>query len=504
MPERNMPYYPVAMVCMEPLSISAPLPEGYAFEFFKPGMEDAWCQIQCSMGVFPDIGEARKTFEEEFSQRQELLGRRMVFVCDRRRRAVATAALWPEKGMERLHWLCVVPGMLRRGLVSALTERIVEIYRAEGESCGMFLLTHTRNYRAINIYRKFGFVPDTSGTLLPESQSREEFDAAWKLIRDKLTDYERRRRRTVSPDSIFDTAGFMRSSAGFDKSSMCKIFEMDSPRQSGFEPHYHDYSQIWYITQGSCVHQVEGQRYTMSVGDAFYIPPKVIHSTTLGEDSSIICCEFDMESLLHHNVEPYDKIREITQNISFTMLFQSDFYRIQPKLTFSRSGQRQVERLMTSMLEEYQRGADFFEDFLQLQILQLLLIFAREYGSTGEGGEANQVFDKYRGMVELAVKYIDENYDQPLTLEGMCRISMVSKTYFCYIFKLLTGKTFVEYLMEKRIEQSMTLLRETDLSIIEIGQNVGFHEPTHFSRTFKKLRGISPREYRTTAKKNIS
>ncbi|WP_410901698.1 helix-turn-helix transcriptional regulator [Ruthenibacterium lactatiformans] len=60
---------------------------------------------------------------------------------------------------------------------------------------------------------------------------------------------------------------------------------------------------------------------------------------------------------------------------------------------------------------------------------------------------------------------------------------MVSKTYFCYLFKLLTHQTFIEYLVNRRINKAMELLRQTDMSVIDIGQAVGFRDSTHFSRT---------------------
>lgn len=238
----------------------------------------------------------------------------------------------------------------------------------------------------------------------------------------------------------------------------------------------------------------------MLVGDAFLIPPRVVHSTVIRQGGSIICCEFYMEELLSDNTSSYDRLRKITQNISFTMLFQRQLYSPQPKFTFSRKGQRMVEKLMCSMLDEYNQAEAFFEDYLHLQILELLLTFAREYSQSPAHEVSEKMYDKYRNMVETAIRYIDQHYDKPLTLDEVCKISMVSKTYFCYLFKQLTQQTFIEYLANQRINRAMELLRQTDMSIIDIGQAVGFRDPTNFSRTFKRLKGISPRDYRIADK----
>ena len=106
------------------------------------------------------------------------------------------------------------------------------------------------------------------------------------------------------------------------------------------------------------------------------------------------------------------------------------------------------------------------------------------------------VYDKYKPMVEDAIRYVEAHYNEPLKLEDVCRISMVSKTYFCYLFKLLTQQTLVEYIMNLRIQKAIELLKDPANSITWVGYEVGFNDSTHFSRTFKKIVGISPRTYR--------
>ena len=113
---------------------------------------------------------------------------------------------------------------------------------------------------------------------------------------------------------------------------------------------------------------------------------------------------------------------------------------------------------------------------------------------------SEKAYDKYRSMVSAAIVYIDQHYAEAISLEDICRISMVSKTYFCYLFKMLTHKTFIEYLTDLRLERAMELLRQTNQSIIDISQAVGFRDSAHFSRTFKQARGVSPRDYRRAAK----
>lgn len=295
--------------------------------------------------------------------------------------------------------------------------------------------------------------------------------------------------------AIDETACVFRHETQFCKSKVAKVFKICSPEQSGEVPHTHDYTQIWYVMRGGCLHDVAGREYTMTAGDAFVLPPQVSHRTVLQRDSSIICCEFQMEKLGWPGKAQL-KLPHATENRGLPMLFQGHKVDTKPHMVFRPRGQQAVESLIVSMLEEYERAEPFFEEQLRLQIIQLFFVLARECIQQPNSDKENRIYAKYKGTVEDAVRYIVTHYSEPLMLEEVCRVSMVSKTYFCYLFKLLTGQTFVEYLIHLRVEKAEELLRETELSVTDIGQAVGFQDSTHFSRTFKRLRGISPRQYR--------
>lgn len=285
----------------------------------------------------------------------------------------------------------------------------------------------------------------------------------------------------------------------FTKSNFCKIFELTASQQSGHLLHSHDYTQIWLVTKGCCEHWVEGKKHEMVQGEAFLLPPKVEHKTILTDESSILCCEFSMDYFLCRK-----ELHDTALDFSFMLLFQAKLSNVQPKFSFSSDGQQRMERLMRSMLTEYTAQQVFFEDYLRVMILELLLVFAREYSLAPTHKESSLVYNKYRSMVEVAIRYIDEHCDEPITLEDVCRISMVSKTYFCYLFKLITKQTFVEYLMSVRVRKAMDFIEHTQHSITYIGQMVGFSDSAHFSRTFKKIAGVSARTYRTLKCKDLN
>ena len=98
---------------------------------------------------------------------------------------------------------------------------------------------------------------------------------------------------------------------------------------------------------------------------------------------------------------------------------------------------------------------------------------------------------------EKAARYIDEHFSNPdLSLKDICSHLAISVSYFSSIFKSYTDLTFVEYLTERRVEKAKQLLKNTDKSIAEISEAVGYKEPHYFSMIFKKSTGMTPKNYR--------
>lgn len=107
------------------------------------------------------------------------------------------------------------------------------------------------------------------------------------------------------------------------------------------------------------------------------------------------------------------------------------------------------------------------------------------------------VTDRYREMMAKVLDYIEENYSDPeIGLNKVARVANVSATHFSTIFSQQTGKTFVEYLTETRMKNARELLRCTGKSSSEIARAVGYNDPHYFSFLFKKVNGLSPRDYR--------
>ncbi len=92
--------------------------------------------------------------------------------------------------------------------------------------------------------------------------------------------------------------------------------------------------------------------------------------------------------------------------------------------------------------------------------------------------------------------YIENNYSKKLTAQKICRETLINHTRFYELFKLNTGKTFIEYLTGLRLGKAKTLLQISSKSIEEIATEVGCHDVYYFNKIFKNNFGMSPKSYR--------
>ncbi len=97
--------------------------------------------------------------------------------------------------------------------------------------------------------------------------------------------------------------------------------------------------------------------------------------------------------------------------------------------------------------------------------------------------------------LQKATEYIEYNYTQELTVQGIADYIGISRSQLFRVFKEHYNKSPEQFILEFRIRQACQLLKTSNLSIGSVGYSVGFNDNLYFSKAFKKIKGISPREY---------
>lgn len=96
----------------------------------------------------------------------------------------------------------------------------------------------------------------------------------------------------------------------------------------------------------------------------------------------------------------------------------------------------------------------------------------------------------------LVRRYIDNHFKENLTLDQLARMAHVSKYHLAHTFQEEFHTSPISYLIARRIQESRFLLRETDHSVSQIAQILGFSSLSYFSQSFRRLEGLSPVDYR--------
>ena len=101
--------------------------------------------------------------------------------------------------------------------------------------------------------------------------------------------------------------------------------------------------------------------------------------------------------------------------------------------------------------------------------------------------------------IHTVLELVHNHYNEPLDVETAAQKINYGKSSFCFHFKKVTGQTFHSYLNNFRVKKAVHLLSETSSSIESIAYMVGFNDAKTFSRVFKTVTGVSPREYRKSS-----
>lgn len=125
--------------------------------------------------------------------------------------------------------------------------------------------------------------------------------------------------------------------------------------------------------------------------------------------------------------------------------------------------------------------------------LYLFLDYMTRSAATMRLKQGGRLRDFY---IKEALSFIEQNFQNDISVEDIAAFCGLNRSYFGKIFRDTIGKSPQEFLMSYRMQKATELLKLTQLSISDIGNAVGYPNQLHFSRAFKNINGISPREWR--------
>jgi AraC-like DNA-binding protein len=143
------------------------------------------------------------------------------------------------------------------------------------------------------------------------------------------------------------------------------------------------------------------------------------------------------------------------------------------------------------MINELQMCKDSYQEMLEMYLRQIFIKLQRYFNNSIR-------IDNSRAAetIDMAIAYFNEHYSESISIEEYAEKNHVSTSWFIRNFKLYVGSTPMQFILQKSICNAEALLLNTEYNINEIAQIVGYDNALYFSRMFKKIKGISPSEYR--------
>ena len=149
--------------------------------------------------------------------------------------------------------------------------------------------------------------------------------------------------------------------------------------------------------------------------------------------------------------------------------------------------------MLSEMCEECGKKQTGYIDYMRSILIQIIIKTVRNISEISERSFSEQI--------SLVIKHIETNFKEKLRLSDIASDIYISLPYLSLKFKEETGVCFSDYLKQTRIQKACMLLISTNTKIKDIAESVGFGDYKRFGKVFKEQTGVSPKKYRTDAKK---
>ncbi|MDF2651442.1 MAG: transcriptional regulator, AraC family [Paenibacillus sp.] len=258
-------------------------------------------------------------------------------------------------------------------------------------------------------------------------------------------------------------------------------------RSDSCDFHFHGNYELYYLLAGQRKYFIRDRIHLVQKGDMVFIPKHDLHRT---RDAG----PYHERMLIYFDDAFLETIAGPGGQISPHLL--QPFRNSNPVFRLQKEERRFVDVLFYRILKEVEEKPVDYQLYLKALFIELLVYVSRCTEKYVEVEVHSPLDTPIQKKISEIANYIQENYEKSLTLAYLSKHFYISTYYLSRVFKEVSGFSFVEYLNNVRIIESQRLLRETDLPIFQISEQVGFVNTTNFGRVFKQVVHLSPLQYR--------
>lgn len=256
-------------------------------------------------------------------------------------------------------------------------------------------------------------------------------------------------------------------------------------RNSDCEKHTHEFFEFVYVADGEGTHEIDGKTYNVKRGSLMFI--------NFGQQH-----EFSVRGGAYYNVlllpeyigTGLARETQAVEDLFSLVLSAGDGNQC---VGFSGGEIEDVENILKMLYSEFcgdgKKRKEAVSDLVHLLIIRIL----RKVNSRGE---ENKPTDK----ISEVLSYLKSHYADNPSLSYVSEKFYYNSSYFSRMFKRFTGAGFNAYVNSLKIDEALNLLENTELSVEEIAQNVGYGDAKSFYAQFKRSTGLTPKAFRASKK----
>lgn len=260
----------------------------------------------------------------------------------------------------------------------------------------------------------------------------------------------------------------------------------------------HDFWELLYIDRGEALVTADDRQFVMTQSQLLFHPPGEFHAISangvVAPNTIVIsfgCDSMDMERLTGRIFY----VNEFERQLLASIIREA-------KYAFSNDLGNPTYRRLELRSKEDANMHDFAAQQMLLCNLEILLISLIRKGGVKARSIAVGLDQEnlWKERVQQVVAWIGQNLDRPISLSEICTKVMMNKSTLERVFRQQMGTSIINYCRRLKIDQAKKMLREENMNITQIAEQLGFSSIHYFSRTFKKITGMAPSEYALSVK----
>lgn len=276
-------------------------------------------------------------------------------------------------------------------------------------------------------------------------------------------------------------------------SELVSIHYFEYSRDYKYHGEQHDFWEIMYVDVGKAIVTCGDVEHLLSRGELIFLPPNQFHNIRADElrPSNVFIISFEAKS----DIMPLLAGR--------VFLLSSEIRRLIRSIV--QEGHLAFELPMQDHCCLQERNDDLFggQQMIQMRLEELIIQITRQELAQASDGRSDALPLKSRfdnqiaGAVMALLKY---HIHGNLTIQEITQSLGYGKTYLSTVFARVYGMSIMSYYAQLKIEEAKYLIRENTMSVAEISELLGFSSPQHFSKRFRQLVKMSPKQYEASVK----